>query len=146
MSKTMKRRICLILTALLAFSAAAGTAAAEAPADTGRAIRIREAVAEGGSDALWELVNPRYAASTLREDGYAEMYIWQPEGPAFPVRYADDYPLVDYYPVMMQETAGTGFTLEQLFVYEVYATASCFEQDMTGLRGRRGRRHGRQRA
>ena len=132
MNKPIKQFLSLILCVLLAFSAAAGTAETASESDGTRVIKIREAVAEGGSDALWELVNPHYASGTFRQDGYAELYIWQPDGPSFPTQYADEYPLINSYMVKMQETSGVGFDLERLIVYDVYAGATCYENDISG--------------
>lgn len=131
MSTTVKRLTGLALSVLLLFSAASGIAEAAAAEETGT-VTIREAVADGDGTALWELVNPRYSTDRIRQDGYAELYIWQPDGPSFPTQYADDCPMLNNYAVKIQETAGVGFNLEQLVFYDVYASARYIENDITG--------------
>ena len=120
MRKAFRTGISLALAAALAFSLAAGLAESETAADT-RVIRARQAAEEGGADALLELASNHYTSGVLRQDGYAEVYIWQPDGPSTPVQYMDDYPLMNLYTAKMQETAGVGFTLEQLLVYNISA-------------------------
>ena len=132
MSTTVKRWIGLALSVLLVFSAAAGTAETAPAADETRTVKISEAVAEGGGPALWELVNTRYSTDNLCQDGYAELFIWQPDGPSFPTQYEDDWPMLNNYSVNIQETAGTGFNLEQLIFYDVYASMRCIENNVTG--------------
>ncbi|MER1993156.1 MAG: hypothetical protein ABS897_03950 [Eubacteriales bacterium] len=130
MRKAFRTGISLALAAALAFSLAAGLAESETAADT-RVIRARQAAEEGGADALLELASNHYTSGVLRQDGYAEVYIWQPDGPSTPVQYMDDYPLMNLYTAKMQETAGVGFTLEQLLVYNISASGNYLETDIT---------------
>ena len=119
MSKTARQGIILILCALLVFSAAAGMAEAGAPAETAKVTNLRRAIEEGGDKVLWELAGTCSPSGVYQEEGCARLYIWSPDSPAFPVQNASDYPMMHFYTAVMQETAGVGFTLEQVFLYSV---------------------------
>lgn len=131
MKKTIFLALCLMLAAALAFSAANGMAEEEAPAETLRITNIQKAVAEGGSKALWELVNTHYATNQYLEEGHAMLYIWAPNGPAFPVQKSIDFQLMNFQTVAIRETAGVGFSLEQIITYEVQPDGTCKENNAT---------------
>ena len=113
MRKAKTRRIALILFAVMLFSAAAGIV----PARAERVTEIEKALAEGGDKALWELVNTSYSRDIYRPEGQAELCVWSPDSPSFPVRNALDSQPVNFCTVFIQETAGVGFTLEQVIRY-----------------------------
>lgn len=122
----LKKVLSLILCLVLC------TGAAVLPASAEKITRIQEAVAAGGVDALWETVNTRYSADMYREEGCAELYIWQPDGPAVPARYREDWPITAYYTVAFQETAGIGFSLEKIVIYTIRADGTYEEEDAGG--------------
>ena len=115
----MKRRISLILCLVLCLTAFT------APAYAFRITKAQKAYAMGGGEALWELVNTHYDNSLYLEKGYADLYIWQPDGPAFVCFDSDEYQPQTIYKVNMRETAGVGFTLEQVLTYTVTAWLDC---------------------
>ena len=121
----MKRRISLILCLVLCLTAFT------APAYAFRITKAQKAYAMGGGEALWELVNTRYDNSLYLEKGYADLYIWQPDGPAFACFDSDEYQPQTIYKVNMRETAGVGFTLEQVLTYTVTAWGEFIESDIT---------------
>ena len=121
MKKLISLALCLILC-LTAFTV---------PAYAFRITEAQKAYAQGGGDALWELVNTHYAGNLYRKAGYADLYIWQPEGPAFATYYADEFQPQTMYKVNMRETAGVGFTLEQLLTYQVTSWGVYIEFDQT---------------
>ena len=113
MRKAKTREIALILLAVMLFSAAAGIV----PARAERVTEAEKALEEGGDKALWELVNTSYSNNTYRPEGQAELCIWSPDSPSYPVQYSSDFQQANFYTVMLQETAGVGITLEKLFRY-----------------------------
>ena len=121
----MKRRISLILCLVLCLTAFT------APAYAFRITKAQKAYAMGGGEALWELVNTHYDNSLYLEKGYADLYIWQPDGPAFVCFDSDEYQPQTIYKVNMRETAGVGFTLEQVLTYTVTAWGEFIESDIT---------------
>ena len=131
MRRMIRQWTAVILSLLLAAAAPAGMAEEASPAEAKRVTDIQKAVDEGGDKALWELVNTRYATNTYRETGCAGLYIWQPDGPAFPVRNTSDSHLLNFYTVAIQETAGVGFMLEQLLTYTVRTDGTCELTDST---------------
>ena len=74
----------------------------------------QKTLAKEGAAALWELVNTHYATSMYRQAGYADLSIWCPDGPVFAAEAGDNLHPQTKYVVMMQETAGTGFTIEKI--------------------------------
>lgn len=121
MKKLTALTLCLILC----------LAAAVTPAHASRVTKIQKAIAKDGDKALWDLVNTHYATSMLRQAGYADLYIWSPDGPVFPTQGGDDYQMMTHYTVKMQETAGIGFTLEQIVTYSVRSDGMCSDFDIT---------------
>ena len=129
MCKTVKQWICLMLSAMLVFSAAAGMAEDSAPADAAKATRIQKAVAEGGARALWELIGARYATGMYQEEGCAELYIWSPDNPSFPDRNTTDAHLLNFCTIGIQETAGVGFTVEHMILFTFGPDGSCTDTE-----------------
>ena len=125
MSKPIRKWIFLTLCLVIILTAVISPAYAE------RTINIRKAVAEGGDTALWELVNSHFSTNVFQEEGCADLFIWQPDGPSFPAAYSDDRPLMNLYTIKMQETAGIGFLLEQILIYQVSANGNCYEDDIS---------------
>lgn len=96
-----------------------------------RITNAQKAYAMGGIEALWELVSPRYNVDRYVEAGCAELCIYTPNGPAFATQYSDEFRPQTFYRVMMQETAGVGFTLEQVITIDTDIYGNYFEGDET---------------
>ena len=97
-----------------------------------RITNAQKVYAKGGADALWELINTRYGQELYQQDGYADLYIWTPDGPSFPVASADNMLHYNMNEVKMQETAGVGFTLEQLVIYASVVELGFVDKDISG--------------
>lgn len=121
MKKLISLALCLIMCAAV-FS----------PAYATRITDAQMVYAKGGGDALWSLVNTHYGPNLYLQEGYADLYIWTPDGPAFPTETENTINAQTYYKVCMQETAGVGFTLEQIMTYVCEASGDCHELDETG--------------
>ena len=113
----MKRIFSLALCLILCLAAVIYPASAEQEQEQAPVTRIQKALEEGGDAALWELVNTHYATNRYEEEGCAELCIWSPDSPAFPVQNSTDSQLLNFYTVCIQETAGVGFTVEQMYLY-----------------------------
>ena len=128
----LRKLISLALCMILCVSASVISACAEETAPVEKRItKIQKAVEEDGDKALWELVNTHYSTNTYVEEGCANVYIWAPNGPSLAYQVRDNEPVVNQYTVMMEETAGVGFTVEQIIICTVQPDGTCDLYDAT---------------
>ena len=122
----MKRRLSFVL--ILCFL----LCLISSPASAARVTHAQKVLAKEGPEAFWELVTPSYSQSMYLQQGYSQLTIFSPDGPAFPAHESDDYQPQVHYTVRFQETAGTGFTVEQVTAYYSEPYASFVTFDLTG--------------